>query len=76
MFLRVEIRKLLRVGEKDIDVMTFAMIELQHQRRAAPKRPMINYRLLRIDLSNDGTCHTKQPHPIRLTRHVAHAARG
>jgi hypothetical protein len=67
LLLRIKKRKLLRVVEKNVDVMTFAMIKLQHQRRATPEGPMIDYELFRIGLPKDGACHTKQLHPIRLT---------
>jgi hypothetical protein len=40
--LRIKERELLRVGQKNVDVTTFAMIDLQHHRCAATERPLID----------------------------------
>jgi hypothetical protein len=52
-FLRIKKGKLLRVGQENIYVVTFAMVDLQHQRCASAKRPAINDRLLRIGLADE-----------------------
>ena len=59
MLLRVEKAKQLRIAQKNIDIMTFAVFDLQHQRSSATEGPMIDYQFVRIDLSNDVARYTK-----------------
>jgi hypothetical protein len=40
LLLRIKKRELLRVGQKNVYVTTFAMIDLQHHRCAATERPL------------------------------------
>jgi hypothetical protein len=44
--LRIKERELLWVGQKNVDVTTFAMIDLQHHRCAVTERPLIDDALL------------------------------
>jgi hypothetical protein len=74
--LRIKKRKLLRIIQKDIDIVAFTMIKLEHQRCAAAKRPVLNDNLLRISLANELTRDPKQLRPICPMRHVVHAASG
>jgi len=59
LFLGIEKRKLLRVIEKNIDVVAFAMVNLQHQRRTASNRPVVDDNLFRVNLSNEVACYAE-----------------
>src|SRR5262249_800082 len=50
--LRIEKWKQLWVGQKNVYVTAFAMIDLRHHRCAATKRPFIDDEFLRISLSD------------------------
>ena len=53
-FLGIEEWQKLRIGQKDIYVMTLAVINLQHHCRAATERPMSDDGLLGICLTDNG----------------------
>ena len=74
--LRIEKLEQLRVRQKNIHIMAFAMIDLQHHRGAAAERPMVNDSLFRIDLPDERTRYSEQPRPIRLWDQGTHAASG
>jgi len=57
--LRIEKWKQLWVGQKNVYVTAFAMIDLQHHRCGATKRPFIDDEFLRISLSEVPTCYSK-----------------
>jgi hypothetical protein len=50
---------LLRVIEENIDIVAFAMVDLQHHRCAASDRPMVDHNLFRVGLSNEVACYAK-----------------
>ena len=55
--LRIKKWERLRIRQKDIDVMTFAMIDLEHHRSAATEGPVIDDDLWRVDLSDKRARH-------------------
>jgi hypothetical protein len=54
-FLGIEISQELRIGQKDIYVMALAVINLQHHRGAAAKRPRIDNGLFGVYLTDKST---------------------
>lgn len=61
---------------KNIDVMTLAMIDLEHHSGAPAERPMINDGLSRINLPDERTGYSEQLRPTWLLARGAHAASG
>ncbi|MBB4257849.1 MULTISPECIES: hypothetical protein [unclassified Bradyrhizobium] len=64
MLLWIQERKNLRIREKDIDIVAYPMIDLQHHRRAAAERPTIDDFLFGVHLLNHRDGNAKQLRPI------------
>ena len=57
--LGIEISQQLRIGQKDIYVMALAVIDLQHHRCAATKRPLIDNGLFGVYLTDKSTSYSE-----------------
>jgi hypothetical protein len=54
------------IRQKDIHVMTLAVINLKHHRGAAAERPIIDDGFFRVHLANERASDPKEPGPIWL----------